>query len=58
MADQLVGPFNEVLHIRRICVASIVLAPCQLSIEKSGVHGRHLSRSVIVFYAESFSADL
>lgn len=55
LADELVSPFDEVLHIRRVGVASIMLAPCELTIEKSCVYRRHFGGMIIAFKVESFS---
>src|SRR6185437_7672313 len=42
VSDELVRPLEEPLHIRRVCVAAVVLAPRQLAAEQSLVDRRHL----------------
>ena len=45
--DELVRPLDEVLHIRSVGVASVMLPPRQLPIQQRQVHGRHL-RGVVI----------
>jgi hypothetical protein len=42
MPNKLVGPFYKVLHVRRVCVTSVVLTPGKLAVEKSRVYLGHL----------------
>src|ERR1700728_4285158 len=48
MTDELVGPLNKVLHVRRIGVATVVLSPGKLPVQQSLIHCRHLCRMVVV----------
>src|ERR1022692_2631389 len=54
VADESVGPFEEPLHVRGICVAAVMLAPRELSTEMTLVDRRHLSSPVAAFHIESF----
>lgn len=47
MADELIRPLNEVLHVREIGVSSVVLAPGEFAVEQAVIHRRHF-RCVIV----------
>src|SRR5690606_33387897 len=48
IAEFLIGPFDEVLHVGPVLVPSVVLSPGQLTVEKPGVDGRH-RRGAVVF---------
>ena len=48
VADELVGPLDEPLHVRCVGVPAIMLAPGELPIEQPLVHRRHL-RGAIIF---------
>ena len=47
-----VGPRNEVLPVRAVGVAAVVLAPGELAVEQPDVDRRHLLRLVVVRHAE------
>ena len=55
--EKLVGPRQEVLPVRRVGVAAIVLAPGELAVEQADVHGRHLLGRVVVGAAEVLRAE-
>src|ERR1700758_3268066 len=55
--NELVSPFNKVLHIRCVRVTSIVLSPGKLTIEKSGIYRRHLRRVVITLDSNTPGAE-
>jgi len=57
MADELVGPLDEPLHVRRVRVAAIMLTPCQLAVEKPLVHWRHFRRVIVFVDFQSFGAE-
>src|ERR1700761_6524533 len=57
VADFLVRPEEKVLRIGGIGVASVMLAPGELSIEQAGVEGRHLFGVVVVGNAEVFCSE-
>ena len=40
MLDELVGPRDEVFHIRTVFVSAVVLTPGQFTVEEANVDGR------------------
>src|ERR1700722_9806652 len=48
MPDKLVHPLNEILHVRRVGVAAVVLPPRKLPVQQSLVHCRRLRRMLIL----------
>src|SRR4051812_47515592 len=57
VADEFVSPLEKPLHVGSVGVAAVVLAPCELSIEKALVHGRHLRGMVVAFDLETPGAE-
>ena len=57
MFQELVGPGDEVLPIRTIGVAAVVLTPGELTIEQADVHGRHLLGLVVVRHTKTLRAE-
>jgi hypothetical protein len=57
MPDEFVGPLEKVLHVRRVSVTAVVLAPCELAVQQSVVHGRHLRGAVIAFDIQPLGAE-
>src|SRR6478735_860962 len=57
MADKLVGPLDEVLHVWCVGMSTIVLAPGKLALEKTSVDRGHLRRTVITFDGEALCAE-
>ena len=56
MTNELVCPFNKVLHVRRVCMTSIVLAPGKLAVKKTGIYWGHLRALVIALDCETLGA--
>src|SRR5258706_15905164 len=48
LLEELAGPGDEMLHVRAILVAAVVLAPGEFAVEQAGVDRRHL-RGAVVF---------
>ena len=46
-SDKPIGPGDEVLHVRAVFMAAIVLTPRQLALEKPGIHRWHFCGSII-----------
>ena len=57
VADEFVGPLDEVLHVGRVCVAAVVLAPGELAIEQSLVYRRHGCGAVVSVDIKSRGAE-
>src|SRR5665213_2959363 len=56
VTDELVGPLDEILHVRRIGVSAVMLTPRQLSREQTLIHRWHLRRVIISFPVEALDA--
>src|SRR5271165_2957202 len=57
VANKLVGPLNEPLHVRRVGVSTVVLSPCQLAAQKALVHRGRFRSSVVAFDLEALGAE-
>src|SRR6266404_653381 len=49
MADELVSPLKEPLHVGSVSVPAVVLSPGKLPIQESLVHRRHFRGPVLPF---------
>ena len=52
VAEQSVGPRDEVLPVGAVGVPAVVLPPGELPVEQPDVHGRHLRRVVVLGHAQ------
>lgn len=57
VTNETVRPFDEVLHVRCVRVAAVVLAPGKLTTQQALVHGRHLCRVVIPLHVQPLRAE-
>ena len=53
----LIGPLDEMLDVRRVRVAAVVLTPGQLAVEQARVDGGHFFLLVIVGRAQVLRAE-
>ncbi len=56
MTDELVSPLNEIFHVRRVCVAAIMLAPCKLAVRWSSFKGGIFAAVIVPFDFETLGA--
>src|SRR5260370_31676469 len=56
VTDEFVSPLNEILHVRRVRVATIMLAPCKLTGHEALILRGHLRRVIIPLHVETFGA--
>src|SRR5512135_1586642 len=47
VADETVRPLDEVLHVGRVRVPTVVLAPGELPVQQARQYGRHLRRMIV-----------
>src|SRR5579863_10012002 len=57
MPDFFIGPLQEPLHVRRVGVPAIVLAPGKVPIEQTLIHRRHLRGAVVAFHIQALGAE-
>jgi hypothetical protein len=57
LCDVFVSPLDEVLDVRFIGVATVVLSPGEFAIEHLNVHGRHLFGLVIITASKIASTE-
>jgi hypothetical protein len=47
VANQLVRPLDEILHVGRIRMSTVVLTPREMSAQDAIIHGWHFCRPVV-----------
>src|SRR5436189_3764276 len=52
MSNELIGPRDEVLHVRTIFVSAVVLTPGEFAVEQAGVDRRHPGGAIIFLLAD------
>jgi hypothetical protein len=57
VTDQFVSPLNEVLHVRRVGVAAIMLSPRKLTSQETFIHRRHFRGLIRALDIEPFRAE-
>ena len=53
VADEFVGPLDEVLHVGQVGVSAVMLSPGEFAVEKALFHGRHFGDAIILVYSEA-----
>src|SRR6185503_5835373 len=56
-SKKLVRPFDEVFHVRRIGVATVVLTPSELAVENVCIHRRHVVWCITVHRSETLRSQ-
>src|SRR5258708_34313500 len=56
VTDERVSPLNEILHVRCVGMAAIMLSPCELPGQETLIHWRHFRCVIIPLHVKPFGA--